>query len=147
MYKKILIPTDGSEPSQKAEDHGLHLAQKMGADVTALHVTEIIFAPSPIPGPPPVLPEEQTRLLREAGEKMVKHVQEKGEKMGVQVTPLVVTGHPADQIITHAQDFDLIVMGTLGKSGLAHLLLGSTTEKVTRHAPCPVLIVRVKKHS
>jgi nucleotide-binding universal stress UspA family protein len=146
MYKKILIPTDGSEPSQKAEDHGLQLAQKMDAEVTALHVTEIIYAPSPIPGPPPVLPEEQTKLLREAGEKMVNTVQEKGENMGVAVTPLIVTGHAADKIITIAQDFDLIVMGTLGKSGLAHLLLGSTAEKVTRHAPCPVLIVRVKEN-
>lgn len=144
MYQKILIPTDGSEPSQKAVQHGLTLAKEMNASVSALYVGEVMHIPSPVPGPVPIMMEEQGEVLREAGQKIVDDVVEKGKKIGVTVTPMVVIGHPADQIIKQAEDYDLVVMGTMGKSGLSHLLMGSVAEKVVRHSPVPVLVVPPK---
>lgn len=145
MYKKILIPTDGSESSLDAESHGLKLAKKMGASVTVLHVVEPIYAPQVPAGSPPIMFDDQIETLEAAGEKIVEHVKEKGEKEGVTITTVVVRGHPAHEIIEYAKEHDLVVMGTLGGSALAHLFMGSVTEKVARHAPCPVLVVRHKR--
>ncbi len=58
------------------------------------------------------------------------------------VKTLVIEGSPANEIITASKDYDLIVMGSLGRTGLSHLLMGSVAEKVVRHASCPVLVVR-----
>lgn len=145
MYKKILIATDGSENSEEAEKHGLALAKKSHATVTALHVIEGIHTPRSITSPASLLLDEQIELLREEGRKVVEHVVEKGKKMGVEVTPVVQEGHPAHEILEHAKDYDLIVVGTLGRSGISHLLLGSVAEKVVRHSPVPVLVVRSKE--
>ena len=142
MYEKILIATDGSEPSKEAETHGLRLAKELGASVTALYVAEMPFSPSQIEGHPPLLQDDQIALLREAGEKIAEELMEKGRKEGVVVTPVLMTGNPAHEIIEFSKEYDLVVMGTLGRSGLSHLLLGSVAEKVVRHASVPVLVVR-----
>ncbi len=144
MYKEILIATDGSEPSKKAEDHGLMLAKRFGASVTALYVEEITV-PTAIVGSYLFLVEEQIEEIEKAGKKIVEDVVKKGEKMGVTVTPLLAKGHPAHEIIEHAKDYDIVVMGTIGRSGLSYLLMGSVAEKVVRHAPVPVLVVRTTK--
>ena len=144
MYKEILIATDGSEPSKEAEDHGLMLAKRFGASVTALYVEEITV-PTAVVGNYFFLIEDQIEKIEKAGKKIVEDVVKKGEKMGVTVTPQVVKGHPAHEIIEHANTYDIVVMGTLGRSGLSHLLMGSVAEKVVRHAPVPVLVVRAKK--
>lgn len=144
MYKEILVATDGSEPSKEAEDHGLMLAKRFGASVTALYVEEITV-PTAIVGSYLFLVEEQIKEIEKAGKKIVGDVVKKGEKMGVTVTPLLVEGHPAHEIIEHAKDCDLVVMGTVGRSGLSYLLMGSVAEKVVRHAPVPVLVVRTTK--
>jgi len=72
---------------------------------------------------------------------------EKGKKIGVEVETLVVEGIPAKEILDVAEErkIDIIVMGTLGRTGLERLLLGSVAEKVIRHAPCPVFVVRYTK--
>ena len=141
MYKKILIATDGSEPSKEAENHGLMLAKKFGASVTALYVEEINI-PSAVVGSYLFLVEEQIEEIERAGKEIVDNVVKKGEKMGVAVTPLLVKGHPAHEIIECGKGYDLIAMGTLGRSGISQLLLGSVAEKVVRHASVPVLVIR-----
>lgn len=141
MYKKILIPTDGSIHSQKAEHYGLEMAKTSHASVTVIHVVEVPFFPTPVTGEPSFILEEEIEILKKAGEDMANRVVEQAGKMGVKATPLVVIGHPADQIIEYAKTYDLVVMGTMGKSGLFHLLLGSVTEKVVRHASVPVLVI------
>ena len=144
MYKKILIATDGSEPSKEAEDHGLMLAKICGASVTALYVEEINI-PTAMVGDYLFFVEEQIEELEKAGKKIVEDVVKKGEKMGVTVTPLLVEGHAAHEVIEHAKDYDIVVMGTIGRSGLSYLLTGSVAEKVVRHASVPVLVVRTKE--
>ncbi|MBU7035416.1 MAG: universal stress protein, partial [Theionarchaea archaeon] len=141
MFKKILIPTDGSIHSQKAERYGLEMAKTSHASVTVIHVVEVPFFPTPVAGEPSFVPEEEIEILKKAGEDMVNRVVEQAEKMGVKAAPVVVIGHPADQIIKYAKAHDLVVMGTMGKSGLFHLLMGSVTEKVVRHTPVPVLVI------
>jgi nucleotide-binding universal stress UspA family protein len=143
--KKILIATDGSEPTKPAVAQGLHLAKLLGAKVTALFVVDQI--------PLQNVPADSTvvfsvhALLESEGKKAVEEVKEAGDKIGVHVTPLVVEGSPAKKIIEIAADFDLVVMGTLGRSGLSKLLIGSVAERVARYAPCPVLIVRAKRRA
>ena len=144
MYKEILIATDGSEPSKEAEDHGLMLAKRFEASVTALYVEEI-NVPTAMIGNYLFLVEEQIEQIEKAGKKIVEDVVKKGEKMGVTVTPLLVKGHPAHEIIEHAKDYDIVVVGTIGRSGLSYLLTGSVAEKVVRHAPVPVLVVRTRR--
>jgi len=67
-----------------------------------------------------------------------------GQKLGVNVTPKVVEGSPAKKIVDEAENYDLVVMGTLGRTGISKLLLGSVAERVVRFAPCPVLVVRAE---
>jgi len=143
--KRILIATDGSEPTKPAVEQGLHLAKLLGAKVTALFVVDQI--------PLQNVPADSTvvfsvhALLESEGKKAVDAVKEAGDRIGVEVTPLVVEGSPAKKIIEMAADFDLVVMGTLGRSGLSKLLIGSVAERVARYAPCPVLIVRAKRRA
>ncbi|KYK31294.1 MAG: hypothetical protein AYK19_17050 [Theionarchaea archaeon DG-70-1] len=145
MYKKILIATDGSDHSEEAEKHGLAVAKRSGASVTALYVVEGTHAPRSISSPASLLLDEQVEALKEEGEKIVDKVVDKGREMGVDVTPMVLEGHPAHEIIEHAKEYDLVVVGTLGRGGFSHLLLGSVAEKVVRHAPVPVLVVKPKE--
>ena len=142
MYEKILIATDGSEPSRKAEAHGLSLAKILGAAVTILYVAEITHYPRVAPGSAPEVAEERIKIHKKTGAEIVGKVVEKGKEMGVEVYPVVVVGHPANEIIEHTKGHDIVVMGTLGLSGLSHLLMGSVAEKVVRHAPIPVLVIR-----
>ncbi|MBU7017920.1 MAG: universal stress protein [Theionarchaea archaeon] len=144
MYKKILIATDGSPHSEEAEKHGLTMAMRSGASVTALYVVEGIHSPKTIGSPASLLLDEQIEALKEEAQRIVENVVKKGNEMGVEVTPMVAEGHPAHEIIEHAKDFDLVVVGTLGRSGVSHLLLGSVAEKVVRHASVPVLVVKTK---
>lgn len=67
---------------------------------------------------------------------------DQGEKMGVDVKPLVVNGIPTSEIVDASGNYDLIVMGTAARTGVSLLLLGSVAEKTVRHARCPVLVVR-----
>lgn len=145
MYKKMLISTDGSENAAVAEEHGLALAQQLGASVTVLHVVEVIHSSRSISSPTSLMLDEQKDLLMAEGKKIVEKVVEKGKKMGVRVDPVVAEGHPANEIIEHAQDFDIVVVGTLGKSGFSHLMMGSVAEKVVRHSPVPVLVVKSQR--
>lgn len=82
--------------------------------------------------------------MREEGTKAVEEVVEAAIINGVDAEPVLLEGHPAEEIIRYAQDndIDLIVMGTLGKTGLTRLLLGSVAENVLRHSPVEVLVVR-----
>ncbi len=93
--------------------------------------------------------EEMYEILRKEGEKAVYDVKERGEAAGVEVREVLWEGHPSTEIITFAEnnDIDLIVMGTLGKTGLNRFLLGSVAEKVVRNSKVPVLVVRSGEQS
>jgi len=140
--KKILIATDGSEYTKEAVMTGLKLAKVLDAEVTALYVIDqTSFVTFPVDSSiVSVYPQ-----LENEGKRAVDEVQKEGAAMGIKVTPVVAEGSPTRKIVDMAADFDLVVMGTLGRSALGKLFIGSVAERVTRYAPCPVLVVRSRK--
>ncbi|MDG6219957.1 MAG: universal stress protein [Candidatus Thermoplasmatota archaeon] len=142
QYKRILIPTDGSEYTKIAVEKGISLAALLGAKVTALYVVDqASFAAIP----PDSMITNLYSILNREGEEAVKHVKELGEKAGVQVEMKIAEGVPAEEIVKEAKANDIVVMGTLGRTGISRLLLGNVAEKVVRHAPCPVMLIRLKE--
>jgi nucleotide-binding universal stress UspA family protein len=81
-------------------------------------------------------------MLEKEGKEAVDYVKREGEKMGVKVTIKIEEGSPSRKIVDESKFNDLVVMGTLGRSGISKLLLGSVAERVVRFAECPVLVVR-----
>lgn len=140
--KKVLIATDGSEYTKEAVSTGLHLAKILGAEVTALYVIDqTSFVSFPIDSSIVSV----YSLLENEGKRAVEEVKTEGEGMGVKVSTVVAEGSPTRKIVETAAEFDLVVIGTLGRSALSKLFMGSVAERVTRYAPCPVLVVRSKK--
>ena len=141
FYRNIVIATDGSENTQKAVSYGIEIAKLSGATIHALYVVDTSsFSSIPMDAGW----EEMYEILRKEGEKAVFDVKERGEADGVEVRGVLWEGHPSTEIINFAEnnDIDLIVMGTLGKTGLDRFLLGSVAEKVVRNSKVPVLVVR-----
>lgn len=140
--KRILIATDGSEYTKEAVSQGLQLAKILGAEVTALYVIDSTsFVSFPIDSSIVSV----YSLLENEGKKAVEEVKKEGEAMGVKVTTVVAEGSPTRKIVEKAAEVDLVVIGTLGRSALGKLFMGSVAERVTRYAPCPVLVVRSRK--
>lgn len=138
LYRNILIPTDGSSTIMAAISFALTLAKFTGANVTALGVNdESNYA---IPGDTTTLDPDTPQY--QACEKAVAGVVSRGEEVGIGITPRIITGIPAQVIIDASGEYDLIVMGTAGRSGINLLLLGSVAQKVIRFSTCPVLVIR-----
>ena len=149
--KKILAPIDFSEHSMDAMRSAMELAKDVGAEVHLMHV----IAPHHhfIPLPLATNVEKQSReLAREAA--MIEQAEEelariKKDDFGdsAKVTTFAVVGHPVEKLADYAkaQAIDLIVMSTHGRSSVEHMLLGGTTEKLVRLAPCSVLVMRRRK--
>jgi nucleotide-binding universal stress UspA family protein len=145
---QILVPTDFGASSQNALNYAVAFAQKFGARIHLLHVVSdlALFVPEAVLIVPPQLPpvEQFQSAAITALEKTIAGL----ALPETIVHPVVLEGMPFEEIIRFARekDVDLIVMGTHGHKGLAHLLLGSVAEKVVRYAPCPVLTVRHPEH-
>ncbi len=139
--RHILVPHDFSETGEHALTFALDLAQRLGARVTVLHVYEVpAFAF-------PEMPVETTDLtgqIERASRSALDGVVARAQRLGVEVRASLREGTVWSEIQAAAgeQKADLVVMGTHGRRGLSHALLGSVTEKVVRTAPCPVLTVR-----
>jgi nucleotide-binding universal stress UspA family protein len=141
--KRILVTTDFSEESKKAFPYALALARKFEASLIVLYVVAA-HLPAELSHIGFVLEERQ--LLLEARERMPRFRQAELDPH-LHVDTLVTSGGPAHEICRAAetQAADLIVMATHGHTGLKHFMLGSVTENVVRHAPCPVLVVRERE--
>jgi len=139
LFKKILIPTDGSDNTKEAILKGLEMAQVMDAEVTALYVVD---QTSFINFPMDSTIVSVYSLLEKEGQDAVEFVKAEGAKLGVKVTTKVEEGSPARKIIDASRQHDLVVMGTLGRTGISKILLGSVAERVVRFADCPVMVVR-----
>ena len=144
-FTRILVPTDFSSAADRALEHARSLAEAFGASIHLLHVfddpfTAAAYAPEVFASIPP---DYREAALAEAGRQLDARLggQERREFGG---TSELVIGSPAREIVRYAamHGIDLIVMGTHGRSGLAHLLLGSVAERVVRTAPCAVLTIR-----
>jgi nucleotide-binding universal stress UspA family protein len=142
---RILVPTDFSEPSEAALDYARAIARQFGATLHVLHVVEAPFVTGPFSAEMyiPEAPSVQAELIQDATLKLARRVLP-SDKARYGATKEIIVGLAAKTIVQYAgeQKFDLIVMGTHGRTGLAHLLMGSVAEHVVRAAPCPVLTVR-----
>jgi nucleotide-binding universal stress UspA family protein len=145
MYKHMLIATDGSELAQKAVEQGLELAKKIGANVTAVTVTE----PWPVTMVGDVVVaypiEEYEQSAAESAAKVLSNVSAAAARQGVACTTVHVKDkYPAEGIIdtAKAKGCDLIAMSSHGRRGLTKLLLGSQAAEVLTHSTIPVLICR-----
>jgi nucleotide-binding universal stress UspA family protein len=145
---RILVPTDFSKFSASALTYAAAFADKFNAELCLLHVVQdlAVFIPDMVTVAPPITPtiKQLTVAVQAAFDKLI----EEHDLKRFRVTREVREGAPFYEIIRYAKeaDIDLIVMGTHGHTGLAHVLLGSVSEKVVRKAPCPVLTVRHPEH-
>lgn len=140
MIQQILLVTDGSAPAERAAAFAAVLALQTRARVTVLHVRQVISANLG----EPYFEEALFKTLDEAAalvEKTARRLQEQGV---LEVETDVIGGLPGDVILTVAETrrVDLIVMGVRGLNPLQSILLGSVSQAVMQHAPCPVTVVR-----
>jgi nucleotide-binding universal stress UspA family protein len=143
--KKILVPIDFSECSRKALTYAVPMAKQFDAVIVLLFVVQVHY---PVPDWGVVDTPLIERQLRDTGEAELANLAAQEIRGQVQAATLVRVGNAYHEIVAtaRAEEADLIVMSTHGHTGLKHVLLGSTTERVVRYAPCPVLIVREFEH-
>jgi nucleotide-binding universal stress UspA family protein len=140
-FRRILVPTDFSAPSEAALDCARRLATGFAASVHLLHVLPDVSGSDEIGSELFVTepPEARSMRLMDARDRL-KHRITADDRVTLRATSEVIFGSPAQIIVDYAADnqFDLIVMGTHGRTGMAHLLVGSVAERVVRTAGCPV---------
>lgn len=150
-FRKILVPTDNSRNSKEAFKYAVDLAKKHDSTIDVLHVIDISYL------------EEAGRfetsyfklphgygenLLEQGKAETDEFIKEAiGEDRELRIERHIRKGNPFTEIMNFAKEngSDLIVMGTHGRTGLSHVLMGSITEKIVRKAPCPVLTVKPRK--
>jgi nucleotide-binding universal stress UspA family protein len=154
MYARVLVPLDGSALAERALPHAERVLASGGQLI-------LVRAVAPL-DPDAMIPlsAEVEFAATHGGEGLTRHAHDAAARpravaeayledlaarvgrKGVAVATRVVEGHPAERIVEAARGVDLVVMSTHGRTGLAHFLLGSTAERVVRHATVPVMVVR-----
>ena len=142
---RILVPVDFSAHSESALRYAIALASRVDATLHVLHVVEDPIATGAWGGETviPNLTELRQELLDDAERRLAAY-REEATRAQVPVVTVARMGLTSHTIVDYAKaiNIDLIVMGTHGRTGMAHLFMGSVAERVLRHAPCPVLTVR-----
>ena len=155
MYEHLLVALDGSPTAERVLEHTEALAKAFGSTVTLFRATvaaEVLMAQTatsgqsvgdvgPVLDPTPILEAERAEAIR-----YLNAVAARLKQHNLNVNTEHFEGPPADEIVERARalDVSLILMTTHGRSGLGRLVFGSVADSVLRHAPCPVLLVRVK---
>ena len=141
MFSKVLVPVDGSDNYLRALDAALLLSEKIGAEVTAIHVMEDI----------PILHIQSEKLLRELVDAYKKETQQILSKCsdiatrkGLSITTKLLQGNVGSTILDFCEreKYDVIIMGSRGMGKFKELVLGSVSNKVVHHSSCPVMIIR-----
>ena len=142
--KRILVPVDFSKCSHKALRYAIPFAKQFQAELILLHVIPpVVVMQTPDMGSAQGLIQESAETARQNLEELRRALGD-----GIPTKGMVRTGSPHVEILDAAKDLDtdLIILSTHGRTGLSHILLGATAEKVVRRASCPVLIVREHEH-
>jgi len=155
VYEHLLVALDGSPTAERVLEHTEALAKAFGSTVTLFRATvaaEVLMAQTatsgqsvgdvgPVLDPTPILEAERAEAIR-----YLNAVAARLKQHNLNVNTEHFEGPPADEIVERARALDvtLILMTTHGRSGLGRLVFGSVADSVLRHAPCPVLLVRVK---
>lgn len=140
LFQRILVPYDFSPSADAALAVAVRLAEKHRGSLMVMHAIPLVF---PIHGP--AVTPSATEIDRE-GRQLAEAVAAVGKGRRLRhVRTWIMVGSPADSVLRAASEADAIVMGTLGRTGLPHLMLGSVAERVVRHASVPVLTVRAQR--
>ena len=145
--KRILLPTDFSDCSKYALKYALDLALERKAKLYILHVIQELSIPVGTEEAAYPIAQIYDDMEREA-KKNIHRLVPKRFREKLRVEYIILRGTPYLEIIKNAKKYnvDLITIATHGRTGISHMLLGSTAEKVVRKAPCPVLCVKHPKH-
>ena len=143
--KKILCPIDHSDCSKEALKYAVSFAMKDGAKLYLLHIIDIRSFNESLNEMPTQIPDNET--LQQLRIKLLNCIPEE-MRDDMDVEAIVIQGIPFAEIISTSREkeIDMIVMGSHGRTGISHIMLGSVSEKVARKAPCPVLITRQPNH-
>jgi len=139
LFEKILVPVDGSRNSARALKVAIEIAKKFDGKITLIHVYSVTACKHA-----GMRFDECVQALRKVGSRILANREKKVKAEGVKVEKMLMEGHIVEEIIKTSRDgeFDLIVIGARGLSRIKELLLGSVSTGVTRHARCPVLVVK-----
>ncbi len=145
MYRKILVPIDGSNTSMRGLDEAMKLAKDQVAQIRLIHVINELMVVASYEGT--IYSGELIQALRESGQKVLENAQQKVAAAGIQVEIELLEAHGGQAGHAIIKDVerchaDLIVLGTHGRRGLSRLVMGSDAEQVVRQATVPVLLVR-----
>jgi nucleotide-binding universal stress UspA family protein len=141
FINRIIVPTDGSDPSMRAADYAVRLAKHFQSEIAAIYVIDRLILEE-------VSKVHERRILEEEikskAQRCLKYIVSSAEKEGLKATSLLVEGQPHEQIIRYAERLkaDMIVMGARGRRGMERILIGSVAERVIEYSPCPVLVLR-----
>ena len=138
MFSRILVAVDGSESAKKAFEKSIYLAQKCSSKIDLVHVVQCEL------GGDSATTFELIDELKTKAQKMLEEYKIQAAKNNVFIQIMVTQGDPAQAIIelAKAKSYDLIIMGTRGRTAFQELLIGSVSQKVMHHASCPVMVVR-----
>ncbi len=144
---RLLVPIDFSEFSTQALRYGQELCETFGAELHLLHTLEVHVSNTPQFAFGLALPDR----FQESTEQVIRRMNELAAGAWAENKKVVretAHGSPTVEIVNYAKvhDIDIIVIGTHGRTGLSHVLMGSVAEYVVRQAPCPVLVVRTEGH-
>jgi universal stress protein A len=144
MFKKIVCPVDFSEFTDEIIVYGVNIATKFDAELHLLHVIPNLNYFTPYESF--LTPENLVAMERNIEKEIEKDFQKTIKKIAMPVKKAIRTGITFVEILDYikTEKVDLVVMGTHGRSGFEHILLGSVAEKIIRRSPCPVLTVRPK---
>lgn len=139
MFKSILVAVDGSDSNSVAVNTAVTLAKEQGAKLTALSV----FDPGGY-GNLAAVKEitDEVDYMKQVCASCLEYVTEKAAEAGIEFETKTIAGNPAEKIIEMSKGYDLVVCGTLGRTGFSRMVMGSVAEKVVRLSECPVLVCR-----
>lgn len=141
MFSKILIAVDGSDNNKLAVDQAVDICKAMGAKLTAVYVsTGAEVKPNAFGGD--VSAGERNSINNKMIDDALAYVKAKSEGMGIAIETLVLHGNPSNEIVKISKDYDLVVCGSLGLTGISKMLMGSVSSSIAKYADCPVLIAR-----
>jgi len=141
LFTNILVPTDGSDNSYRALDAALLLSEKLGSNITVIHVMEEV--PITHIGSEKMLNELLKAYKKENQDILLKCTEIANQK-GLTIKTLLLQGNPASAILDYnkKEKFDLVIMGSRGLGKFKELILGSVSSKIMHHSPCAVLLIR-----
>ncbi|WP_231185363.1 universal stress protein [Haladaptatus sp. DYF46] len=140
MAKRILVPVDGSEQATEALSYALE--EFPDAEIGVINVIDPIDVGYTSTVGMPGYSEEWYEESKENAEAVFEEAQELADEYGVTLTTKTEVGQPAQTIVDYAEEFDQIIMGSHGRSGVSRILLGSVAETVVRRSSVPVTVVR-----